>query len=928
MRIVRSFRLLAVAVAVAFLGTASCGNTQEDAARDLSSNPPQFPLKLGPNQARYLVDQAGQPVFINGDTAWSLIAQLDTADALAYLDDRQARGVNLIIVNLIEHKFADHAPANADNVAPFTGRPFVTPNPAYFAHADAIIDAAAERHITVLLAPVYLGFACGSEGWCGEVQGATLAEMRQWGTFVGERYRDRDNIVWMIGGDTDPTPVAGKLSEVVAGILEKDDRHLMTAHNGPGSFAVDPWPNASWLAVNNVYDNQTSTMYQRAQTAYALAPSKPFFLLESAYENEHNSTPQTLRAQAYWSVTRGAMGHVFGNCPIWNFGSTAAFCNAGTWQANLASPGATSMTLLARLMSSRPWHLLLPDLSNSVLTGGIGSGAARATAARASDGATILAYLPTSRQVTVSLSVSGSTADAWWFNPATGVVTSLGSFAAGGSLTVTPPAAGDWVLVVDDAARGFGPPGQVDDTTDTTVTFEDLNDGTALAGYAGITWAPGWRIWDGGAAFTRNAFIDSTAGDATATLTLPAGTVLRSFKVGTGSGAAATVRVTSAGNPERLWTDVGGGYQVKSLNWTAPSTTVTIRATCGSQWGASDLAFDDLMYGPVDGGNGTPTVSSPAAASPSTVTGTITDLSVLGADDGGEAGLSYTWTMTDGPPGATVTFAPNGTNAAKSAVGTFSMIGSYTLRVTMRDAAGAAVASSAAVTVQQTATSLTIAPASLTVAAGGSGQFTGTVTDQFGRPLVQQPNIVWSVSGGGAISGTGRFFAGAADGGPFTVSATSGALQGNALVTVAMAPPPPDVVLDFETLADGTTLVSHGGVSWGSSPAWRIWDGGVPFTRNAFIDSISTSEVAQTFTLPTGQVLKSLEVAVPTGTPATLRISSPGNPERTWTDLGSSYQTLTLGWTVAAPVVTVRVTCGSQWGASDLAFDDVVFGSP
>src|SRR5947199_1936996 len=59
-----------------------------------------------------------------------------------------------------------------------------------------------------------------------------------------------------------------------------------------------------------------------------------------------------------------------------------------------------------------------------------------------------------------------------------------------------------------------------------------------------------------------------------------------------------------------------------------------------------------------------PTIATAAAASPNPVTtGTTTDLSVLGADDAGEANLTYTWAVTTGPPGTT--FRPNRTNAAK-----------------------------------------------------------------------------------------------------------------------------------------------------------------------------------------------------------------------------------------------------------------------
>ena len=67
------------------------------------------------------------------------------------------------------------------------------------------------------------------------------------------------------------------------------------------------------------------------------------------------------------------------------------------------------------------------------------------------------------------------------------------------------------------------------------------------------------------------------------------------------------------------------------------------------------------------------------------MTGTTTNLSVLGADDGGEANLTYTWTTTGNPP-AVVTFGANGTNASKSTTATFAKAGSYSFQVTIKDA--------------------------------------------------------------------------------------------------------------------------------------------------------------------------------------------------------------------------------------------------
>src|SRR5262249_39115641 len=88
-----------------------------------------------------------------------------------------------------------------------------------------------------------------------------------------------------------------------------------------------------------------------------------------------------------------------------------------------------------------------------------------------------------------------------------------------------------------------------------------------------------------------------------------------------------------------------------------------------------------------------PTVATPASATPNPVAGTTTAVSVLGADDNGEANLVYTWAATGTPP-APVSFSPNGTNAAKNATATFANAGTYTLQVGIMDADGQTVTSS------------------------------------------------------------------------------------------------------------------------------------------------------------------------------------------------------------------------------------------
>jgi hypothetical protein len=419
----------------------------------------QAGLHVGPDP-RFLVDGGGRPFLLVGDAAWSLIAQLDLPEAEIYLQDRADRGFNLVMVNLIEHLYCSNPPANAYGDLPFTGAPFVTPNEAYFARADSIITMAAARGITVLLAPAYLGYACGDAGWCAEIENASLANMRTWGRYLGSRYQSFDNIVWLIGGDTDPTPVADKLREMVLGIREFDTGHLMTTHNQPESQAIDPWPSESWLAINSIYTYSTS-LYVEAREAYEVSPVMPYFLLESAYENEHGSTPRSLRAESYWTMLSGAFGHVFGNCPIWHFGTSTSLCGSDDWQAALSDFGSTNMTHFRRLFESRHWTEIVPDFDHTVLTGGYGSWGNDdyATAASTADGSSLLAFLPSARTVTFDMStLTGDSVRCWWYDPADGSTVWIGSFPRG-TRSFTPPADWNWVIVIDDAALGFPPPG-------------------------------------------------------------------------------------------------------------------------------------------------------------------------------------------------------------------------------------------------------------------------------------------------------------------------------------------------------------------------------------------------------------------------------------------------------------------------------------
>ena len=246
------------------------------------------------------------------------------------------------------------------------------------------------------------------------------------------------------------------------------------------------------------------------------------------------------------------------------------------------------------------------------------------------------------------------------------------------------------------------------------------------------------------------------------------------------------------------WSKVSGPGSVSfSPNATNAAKTATATFTAGGTYvvqvtatGADGSANSYPLSVTVVMGSAVPTVATAAKASPNPVTGKTTVLSVLGADDGGEAALTYTWATTGTPPAA-VTYSANGTNAAKSSTATFTKAGTYSLQCTIKDVGNLTITSTVMVTVQQTATSVAVTPASANVIITKTRQYTALVKDQFGAALTTQPSITWSPASvaSGTLSSTGLFTANTTVGGPYTLTATGAGKSGTATVTVVNAAP-------------------------------------------------------------------------------------------------------------------------------------------
>ena len=132
-------------------------------------------------------------------------------------------------------------------------------------------------------------------GWQGDgYKYLKTSNAYAYGKFLGERYRAKPNIVWILGGDnvadteekkTIWNAVAKGITEAVAG-SEDYSKTLMTYHS-PGGTSSSNWFHAApWLDFNMI---QTWSDYlsipARIAADYKLTPPKPTGLGEGAYED-------------------------------------------------------------------------------------------------------------------------------------------------------------------------------------------------------------------------------------------------------------------------------------------------------------------------------------------------------------------------------------------------------------------------------------------------------------------------------------------------------------------------------------------------------------------------------------------------------------------------------------------------------------------
>lgn len=468
-------------IALSLLAFSLTSSAQTKQWKGLSVDLSHGRLEVSDN-SRFLVFEDGTPFFYLGDTGWELFHRLNKEETEKYLENRRSKGFTVIQAVVLAEVDGLNVP-NMEGNKPLIDNDPLKPDEAYFAHVDWVIKKAAEKGIFIGLLPTW-GDKWNKK-WGAGPEIFNPENAAAWGKFLGERYRNQTNIIWIVGGDR---PVENDLQrKTVAAMAEglrEGDRgaHLITFHPTGGSGSSRYFHNEPWLDFNmrqNGHSLSFTERYSSTYKDYSLEPTKPVIDGEPVYEdhpinfnpdaNSH-STAADVRRPLYWDLFTGAFGHTYGHHSVWQMwipSRSPINRPLMPWYEAIDQPGAGQMMYGRLLMESRPFLTRIPDstiiVTDRIVSAVPGSGSYRYVATRDQEGTYAMIYAPIGRQFTVRMgAIKGKEVTAWWFNPRNGEAIRIAKYPNTGTQTFLPPTPGenlDWILVLDDASRNYPAPG-------------------------------------------------------------------------------------------------------------------------------------------------------------------------------------------------------------------------------------------------------------------------------------------------------------------------------------------------------------------------------------------------------------------------------------------------------------------------------------
>ena len=418
-----------------------------------AKTPTYIPWKNGKllvsEESRYLKHENGKPFFWQGETGWLMPERLDRDEVGYYLGRCREAGFNVVQVQTINGVPAFNAYGQMSHPDGFNFENIDQKGVyGYWDHMDHIIKTAESNGI-------YIGMVCI---WGGLVKSGLMSveEAQAYGKFLGERYKDAPNIIWIIGGDIQCDIKAEVWHALARSIKAHDSNHLMTFHPRGRTLSTDFYNDAEWLDFNMfqsghrrynqrgddknypIPEDTEEDNWRYVERSLAISPLKPVIDGEPSYER----IPQGLhdpseplwqdydcRRYAYWSVFAGAFGHTYGNNAIMQFyrpGVGSAYGAYTPWYEALKDPGFNQMKYIKNLMLTFPFFERVPD--QSIIAGENGIKYNRVIATRGNDYMLVYAY--TGNEMNIDLTkIKGKKKKAWWYDPSNGQLRYIGEFA-------------------------------------------------------------------------------------------------------------------------------------------------------------------------------------------------------------------------------------------------------------------------------------------------------------------------------------------------------------------------------------------------------------------------------------------------------------------------------------------------------------------
>lgn len=382
------------------------------------------PIRVSPD-GRYFVDKDGTPFFWLGDTAWPLFAEYTAAQAEAYLANRGKKGFTVVQAVLAWGRgsgFEMRTPlANKNGNKPWLNDDPATPNEAYFRDVERLLEFANRQGVILAVLPTW-GY------YVNDQPTITTKNARTYGRWLGARFKNTPNLIWVNGGDRVATGVEEVYRELARGLREGDGGgHLITYHPCGWRSSSQYFHGEDWLGFNMIETwTEWSKIYPAIVSDSLLTPRKPVVLGEGAYENgpeypQGPITPLIVRRQAWWSVMAGGF-HTYGQNQMWRM--------EPGWDSTFDTPGADQVTKMKAIVTAFPWWDMVPD--QGLFATGISSERTLNAALRSRDGQRALAYLSSQTTVLLHLDkIASKNVQVTWINPVTGERNDAGTYLTG-----------------------------------------------------------------------------------------------------------------------------------------------------------------------------------------------------------------------------------------------------------------------------------------------------------------------------------------------------------------------------------------------------------------------------------------------------------------------------------------------------------------